>query len=243
VTAVPRDLTRRSAENEIMDGGIGSFALFDESLKQIETINRLTLGYRPLLAWLDRQLSGHGGYPVAVFDIGSGRGDLLRRIWNVARHKVVAVQLTGFDMETWSAAAARQATPEYMDISYRVADAFDVEATADFIVCSHTTHHMDEETLVRFIRWLDIHARRGWFICDLHRHPAAYLFSKFLLSVLPVNPMVRNDGAVSVARAFTASDWRRILERAGVPADIRWHFPFRYGISRVKEVRPLFPSS
>ncbi|MEZ0225767.1 MAG: methyltransferase domain-containing protein [Alphaproteobacteria bacterium] len=240
---MPPDFSRRSTENEIMDGGIDTFALFDESLTQIESINRLTMGYRPVLLWLNRQLSGHGGYPVTIFDIGSGRGDLLRQIWHAARHKAAAVQLTGIDIDAWSATAARQATPEYMNIGYRVANVFDVEETADFIVCSHTTHHMDDETLVRFIRWLETHARRGWFICDLHRHPAAYLFSKVLLSVVPVNPMVRNDGAVSVTRAFTASDWRRILERAGVSADVSWHFPFRYGIAHVKDVRPPSLSS
>jgi hypothetical protein len=44
--------------------------------------------------------------------------------------------------------------------------------------------------------------------------------------------MVRNDGAASVARAFVARDWEGIAKHAGVPAHIRWHFTFRYGIAR-----------
>lgn len=233
---MPRDLSRRSDEREIMDGGIGTFAQFDESLRQIESINRFTLGYRPVLKWLDTQLSGLNRQPLTVVDIGSGRGGLLRQIWNLSRRQEARVTLTGIDIDAWSAAAARKATPEYMHIDYCVADVLDVDMKADFIVCSHMTHHMDDDMLVRFICWLEAHARRGWFICDLHRHPAAYFLARLILKISPVNAMVRNDGVVSVARAFTASDWRKILERAGVSADIRWHFPFRHSIALVKRL-------
>lgn len=226
------DFSQRSNEQEIMDGGIGSFELFDESLKQIEAVNHLTLGYRPLLSWVDRQLQSHEPRPVTILDVGCGRGDLLRRIWSLARKKTVTVRLTGVDIDSWSAPAARQATPEYMDIDYRIGNVFDMDIEADFIVCSHVTHHMKNEELVAFIRWLEAHGRRGWFIGDLHRHPISFILAKMFLWLAPVNSMIRNDGPVSVARAFTAKDWREILKQAGVPAQIRWHFPFRYGVAR-----------
>ena len=231
---MPRDFSQRSNEQEIMDGGIGSFELFDESLKQIEAVNRLTLGYRPVLSWVDRQLSSPELRPVTILDVGCGRGDLLRRIWSLARKKKVTVRLTGVDIDSWSSPAARQATPEYMDIDYRIGNVFDMDIEADFIVCSHVTHHMKNDELVAFIRWLEAHARRGWFIGDLHRHPISFLLAKMFLCLAPVNSMIRNDGAVSVARAFTAKDWREILKQAGVPAQIRWHFSFRYGVARCK---------
>jgi 2-polyprenyl-3-methyl-5-hydroxy-6-metoxy-1,4-benzoquinol methylase len=226
------DFSQRSNEQEIMDGGIGSFELFDESLKQIEAVNHLTLGYRPLLSWVDRQLQSPKPRPVTILDVGCGRGDLLRRIWSLARKKTVTVRLTGVDIDSWSAPAARQATPEYMGIDYRIGNVFDMDIEADFIVCSHVTHHMKNDELVAFIRWLEAHARRGWFIGDLHRHPISFILAKMFLWLAPVNSMIRNDGPVSVARAFTAKDWREILKQAGVPAQIRWYFPFRYGVAR-----------
>jgi hypothetical protein len=82
---------------------------------------------------------------------------------------------------------------------------------------------------------MDNHALRGWFINDLHRHRVPYLFIKYVLSLVPANKTTRNDGPVSVARAFTAADWRRVLQQAGIPPAeyrIRWFFPFRYGIAR-----------
>ena len=229
-----RDFSRRSHEQEIMDGGICSFKLFDESLKQIETVNRLTLGYRPLLGWVDRQLSPSEPGSVAILDVGCGRGDLLRRIWSLARKKQVTVRLTGIDIDPWSSPAARQSTPGYMDVDYRTGNVVGMNIEADFIVCSHVTHHMKHAELVVFIQWLEAHARRGWYISDLHRHVISFILAKMVLFLAPVSSMIRNDGAVSVARAFTENDWREILKEAGVPAQIRWHFPFRYGVARRK---------
>jgi 2-polyprenyl-3-methyl-5-hydroxy-6-metoxy-1,4-benzoquinol methylase len=228
---VGHDFSHRSAEHEIMDGGIGSFELFDESLKQIETVNRLTLGYRPVLMWLEKQLSPQSG-PLVICDIGCGRGDLLRRIWALGRRKHIALRLIGIDIDPWSAPAARNATPPDMDIEYRTGDVFGMDVASDFIVCSNVAHHMRNEELVSFIRWLETHARRGWFISDLHRHFIPYIFAKLLLGLAPVNSMVRNDGALSVARAFTAQDWGEILRQASVRTEASWYFPFRYCVAR-----------
>lgn len=227
-----RDLCQRSDEREIMDAGIGDIAVFDNALNEIETVNRLTLGYRPVLFWLGKQLSAHQAF--SLLDIGFGRGGLLRSIGTLAKHRGISAELTGIDIAVWSADAARRATPADMSIDYRVGDVFASDIAADFIVCSHTTHHMTEDEIVLLIRWLERHARRGWFIVDLHRHIVPYLLTRMILFLAPVSPMVRNDGAVSITRAFTRQDWQKILQTAGVDADIRWYFPFRYGIARMK---------
>ena len=228
-----RNLAKRSREHEIMDAGIDDFAMFDDSLRQIETVNRLTLGYRPVLSWLGAQMSAKTF--LSVLDIGSGRGGLLRGIYALAKRKGAAVDLAGIDIAPWSAAAASKATPGEMRIDYRVNDVFRSDITADYIVCSHTTHHMTDAELVALIRWMEDHARRGWLIDDLHRHIIPYVFVKILLAFAPVNAMVRNDAAVSVARAFTRREWQALLDAAGVTAEIRWHFPFRYGVARLKD--------
>jgi len=53
--------------------------------------------------------------------------------------------------------------------------------------------------------------------------------------------MAQHDGPVSVARAFAADDWRHRLAEAGIPAErvcIEWFLPFRYSVSRRKEIDP-----
>lgn len=225
-----RDLARRSYEPELMDAGIGSFEFYDQSLRQIETVNHLTFGYRPILRWLRLRLKEG----VSVLDVGFGRGALLRAIRGLAVENDRALQLKGIDIAKWSVNAARAATPPAMKIDYRAGDVFHSNETSDFIICSHMTHHLNEDEIGALIGWLETHARRGWFICDLQRHPVSYLLAKLLLFLAPVNYMVRSDGAQSIARALTLKEWRRIVAAAQVDAEVRWHFPFRIGISRIK---------
>ncbi len=58
-------------------------------------------------------------------------------------------------------------------------------------------------------------------------------FIKFTARIFSRNRLIRNDAAVSVARAFTAADWRSLLEKAGIGdrARVQWFFPFRLCVS------------
>jgi hypothetical protein len=147
----------------------------------------------------------------------------------------VRPDLTGVDLNPWSKRSAEQSTPADMLIAYETSDifSFDQSRRADFIICSNFTHHLSDQELIRFIQWMQSHATRGWFINDLHRHPLPYHFIKTVFGVLPLNRLTSNDGPISISRAFTAPDWRRILTEAGVAdrATIEWFFPFRYAVS------------
>jgi hypothetical protein len=101
----------------------------------------------------------------------------------------------------------------------------------DFIVTSQFTHHLDDRQLVQFLRWLDRTAQRGWYITDLHRHAVPYYGFRVLARLMGWHRIVASDGTVSIARGFRRADWQAALAAAGVQADIRWQFPFRYGVS------------
>jgi 2-polyprenyl-3-methyl-5-hydroxy-6-metoxy-1,4-benzoquinol methylase len=234
------DLSHRSTGPEIMDSAAIPFPQFDRALGQIEAVNALTLGYRPILRWLGRQdLSGLRGKAVTILDVGCGRGALLRSIYGWARRRSLDVRLSGIDIHPWAKDAAERATPAHMQIEYQCGDILVCDPEpAELVVCSHVTHHLTDEAVVKFLRRLDGLARRGWFVSDLHRHPASYLLAKSLLCVAPVDRMLRSDGPTSVLRAFTARDWREYLHRAGIPTvrhRIEWFFPFRYGIAGWKD--------
>ena len=234
---MPPDFSQRSRQAEIMDSGMDSFADFDRALRQIEAVNSATLGYRAVLRWLERQdMATTAGRPVTIIDAGCGRGALLRRIRAWGRKRRLDMRLIGIDNNPWARTSAEKASRDGAPIEYRTADILEIESTPspDFVVCSHVMHHFGDGEIVRFLQWLDRHAARGWFISDLHRHPAPYFLAKSLLSVAPVGAMVRNDGPVSVLRAFTRGDWEKLLDAAEIPPRQRridWSFPFRYGIS------------
>src|SRR5690606_36930553 len=227
-------LRQRSNAPELMDGEDISFEEFHHCLQGLETINHLTLAYRPTLNWLRKAMRGGGA---SILDAGCGGGDMLRRLEGRARRHYWVVSLIGVDRNPWSKRSASLVSPD-SSIRYETQDIFhfDPRQEVDLIICSLFTHHLDDEQLPRFLRWLDARARRGWFINDLHRHPVPYYFIKGATRLLSRNRLIRHDAAVSVARSFTAADWRDSLQRADLrrPVLLQRHFPFRLCVSCLK---------
>jgi len=231
------DFRQRSIEAEWMDTQSTSFEEFKDCLRTLETINHLTLAYRPTRAWLEPLLAdAPPEQPVSVLDVGSGGGDMLRQIWAYAKERNPSLDLVGIDINPWAKQAAEQATPNEAPIRFETLDLFSLDATdrADFIISSLFAHHLSDHELVRFLQWMDHHATRGWFINDLHRHPLPYYFIKYVVKFFCRNRLIKHDAPLSVARAFIASDWLRLIKEAGIPEAhirIQWFFPFRYGVS------------
>ena len=162
---------------------------------------------------------------------------MLRRIARWGARRGIRLHLEGIDLNPASAAVARSATPAALPISYRIGDVFEeAPGRVDAVISSLVTHHMSDEEIVRFLRWMEGSARLGWFVNDLHRHPLAYHGFKVLSAVAGWHPVVRHDGAISVQRSFTGAEWARLLRAAGLErvARVRWHLPFRYCVSRIR---------
>src|SRR6266436_3427499 len=223
-----QDFSCRSHQPEMMDDEAVSYEDFCDCLRDLEFVNAFTLGYRPTLHWLKAALSGDkSGRPISVLDIGSGGGGMLRKIWKYTQRRGRETYLTGVDLNPWSKRSAESVTPRDAPIQYETADIFSIDSSrhADFIISSLFTHHLADSEVVNFLRWMDHHATQGWFINDLHRHPVPFVLIRYATRIAGLYPMVRNYGPISVARAFTAVDWRRLVAEAGIPAErvsINW---------------------
>jgi len=231
---------RRSTQSEMMDDPTIDFVCFSDCLRDLAIVNRLSLGYRPTLAWFKRQLRKRESIQhLSIFDVGSGGGDMLRQIARMVQRPGHSVSLTGIDLNPWSKRYAEQVTSPDLGIQFETSDIFNFapDRKADFVISSLFTHHLNDDQLVDFLRWMEHHTTQGWFINDLHRHPLAYFLIKYGALLLGFHIMVRHDGPISVARAFTKTDWIGYLKAAAIPMDqvkIRWFFPFRYGVERHK---------
>lgn len=231
-----RDFSRRSTEAEWMDDETVDYDTFRGCLHDLAQVNVVTLAHGPTLAFLER-LRGDGGLalgrPVEIVDVGSGHGDLLRAIARWAARKGVEVRLTGVDLNPWSARAAAEATTA--PIRWLTSDLFDYDEPCDIVVSSLFTHHLTDPQIVRFLAWMERTAKVGWFINDLHRHPFPFYGFGLLARVMRWHPFVIHDGPVSIARAFSAADWRGLLAQAGVTgAQVRWRFPFRLCVGKAR---------
>jgi len=236
----PLDFGRRSPQQELMDTEDCGAAEFEACLVDLAKVNRLTLAYRPTFAWLDRLARRRkAGGPLRIVDCGSGYGDMLRKIDDWAERRGVPVELTGIDLNPWSRTAALKATDVGRPIHWVTTDLFDYkpDQPIDIVLSSLFTHHLTDDQVVRFLKWMEATAGVGWFVNDLHRHPLPYYLFRTGARLMRWHRFVQSDGPISITRAFVPDDWHRLLVRAEVPAgaaEVRRVFPYRLCVGRMK---------
>ncbi|MCR0980914.1 methyltransferase domain-containing protein [Roseomonas populi] len=225
-------LRSRSDAPEIMDDSAQDFAAFSGALKDLERINRMSLAYRPTLRWLDALARREGARQLSVLDVGAGGGDMLARVAEWGARRGVAVELAALDRSPHAEAHARARHPG-LKMRWITADLFALDPSERFdaVVCSLFAHHLDDAALVRFLRWMEARARLGWLVSDLHRHPVPWATVWAGVRLMRMDPMVVHDSTVSIARGFSRADWQGLIDRAGVRAELRWAFPFRWIVS------------
>lgn len=214
---------RRSPGPEWMDDPDVTWPDFDAALHDLARLTRITRFHAPLRGFLEQALARCGGKSLSVLDVGAGGGDVLRYIAAWGARRGVALDLVGLDRSPWAARhAAAQGTPG----RWIASDLFDLPETEkfDLVICGLFTHHLDAESLRRFLPWLDSHARIGWQILDLHRHRLSWVGLWLGTRALRLAPMVVHDSTISVARGYVRADWEPVL--AGSGAELRWRFPF-----------------
>jgi SAM-dependent methyltransferase len=235
---------------ELMDSPCG-YLEFRTFLDDLTKVNRLTRGYKPTLAFLDRisvHIAKHrdNSHPLRILDVGSGGGDTLRVIarWAAARH--LPVELTGIDLNPHSTRAAQQFniedpvdpfSPLTANITFLTADVFTYapDPKPDIVLSALFTHHLGSPEIVRFLSWMEQHARLGWYINDLHRSRRAAFWFRFLPIFFGWHRFIAYDGPVSLRRAFIPADWQRMLAQANISsATIEQHPMNRLCVARIR---------
>jgi 2-polyprenyl-3-methyl-5-hydroxy-6-metoxy-1,4-benzoquinol methylase len=235
------DFSKRAELIELMDAPC-SREVMQACLRDLSRVNRWFLGYRPTLSWLESLELQRFQSPVHIVDVGCGYGDSLRRIETWAKEHRIRVMLTGCDLNPESVAVAAEATPKTSAIEWVASDVFRYQGTGpiDIVLSSLFTHHLIESDVVRFLRWMEEHARVGWFINDLSRSPIPYHLFKAFSRLMGLHPFVQHDGPVSFARAFVPDDWRKMCAAAGLPENeivIEGFTPGRLCVGRKKPQR------
>ena len=217
-------LRRRSDQAERMDTDCVDYDDYSRCLRDLSRVNVVTFTHRPMLSWLARRADGD----FSLLDIACGHGDALRR----SRHRYPKARLTGIDLNPWAIRAATQVTDPALRIDFVNDDAFAYQPAEpfDFIITSQFAHHLTNPQVVAFLRWIEAHAGKGWFIGDIHRHWMPYYGVPLLARLMLWHRFVREDGQISVARSFIPAEWEDLLNQAGIPghrAFVAWYLPFR----------------
>lgn len=221
----------RALAEEQMDAADLPYDIYARVLADLDRVNRVTMAARPTLAFLGRTVSA----PFRLLDVGYGDGGMLRTIARWAARRGIACTLVGIDLNLRSEAIARARSDPALAITYRTGDYADLSAEPwDFIISSLVTHHMSDDQRHTFLRFMEDHARIGWFVNDLHRHAFAYHSYPLLARLLGVHRIVREDGQLSIARSFVPADWQAMLVASGLAtvAQVQRVFPFRLCVAR-----------
>ncbi len=235
------DFSKRAQLTELMDAPC-TREVMEACLRDLSKVNRWFLAYRPTLNWLQSLELQRSKAPVRIIDVGCGYGDTLRRIEAWAQEHKIRMMLTGCDLNPESISIAAEATPKTSAIEWVAADVFSFRSTGpiDIVVSSLFTHHLVESDTIRFLQWMEEHARVGWFINDLSRAPIPYHLFKAFSKLAGLHPFVQHDGPVSIARAFVSQDWRIMCAAAGIPRDavaVEGFAPARLCVGRKKPQR------
>lgn len=93
------DFARRSSATELMDSPSIGFDEFHQCLRQLTIVNGCVLAYRPTLRWLKAMLrDAPADKTISILDVGSGSGNMLRKIRQLTRQRGINAAFTGVDL-------------------------------------------------------------------------------------------------------------------------------------------------
>ena len=223
-------LKHRSDEVEIMDDLSISGEVVNQTLRELNTINR-RLGGNQISVSAFKKLA-KGKEKVSLADLGCGGGDIMVQMAKWTRKEEIDASFVGIDANKNIVEYATAHTNAYPEITYQAINIFSDEFKSqsfDIIHCCLFVHHFTSQQLATLFRQFRKQAKVGVIINDLHRHPLAYWSITLLTSLFSKSLMVRNDAAISVARGFKKGELKEILEQAGITEySLSWKWAFRW---------------
>lgn len=216
---IPLIPAKRTAR-EILDLSPQAYSVdeLEESHADLRMVNRYLGERRALLKHLAAKIDGLAEF--SVLDIATGSADLPVTLAEWARKAGRKASITAVDLNELTIEIARRHTAGHPEIKVEVGDGRCLpfpEKSFDFVLCSKSNHHFSDTENVHLIQEMRRIARRGYIIMDLERSWFAYALIYLLTRLLVRNRLTRNDGPLSVLRAFTMAELAALAEDAGTP--------------------------
>lgn len=219
----------RSQEKELIDLGPDYYTHdeYVECLKKLFFINKFLGFFRGTLKIL-KKYSQHS----TLLDIGCGGGLFILNLSRFFPH----MQMHGIDISRQAIDEAQLSLHSWKKNKPNLRVFFQwqqqeqlVKNSFDIILATLVCHHLDDNDLVLFLRQTYIAARQAVIINDLHRHHLSYVLYKLICPCFLKNRLIIHDGLISIRRGFIRSEWKLLLQKAGIKNyELKWCFPFRW---------------
>ena len=209
-------------------------------MQELEVINTLLGGHRITINGFKKCVGDKTS--LSVCEIGCGGGDNLKAIFRYASKRGILVNMIGIDLKQECIDYAKENCREIVNAQWICADYKQAQLPSDpdIIFSSLFCHHFSDEGLAEIFEWMNQHAKSGFFINDLQRHPLAFYSIKFLTSIFSRSYLVKNDAPLSVRRGFHQSELRKQVNTAlqkdnSWKYEIHWQWAFRWLVTGIKK--------
>jgi 2-polyprenyl-3-methyl-5-hydroxy-6-metoxy-1,4-benzoquinol methylase len=201
----------------------------DQTLRELEVINRLLGGDYVTITGVAELIRKSGKNIFTIADLGCGGGDLAMKMIKWGKKKGVRLNVVGIDANPHIIDYARR---QYDQVSFEAMNIFSQDfknRKYDILTATLFIHHFDDDQLVELLSSMKSQARTGVVVNDIHRHAFSYHSIKWLTRFFSKSAMVKFDAPLSVRRAFKKKELMEILERAGISNySLRWKWAFRW---------------
>lgn len=225
-------LARRAAnERERMEDPACDKAALFRTYRQFSAINALFAQWRFLYRTRLRPIFREPSRTYRLLDVGSGGGDLARKLLTWTSADGLAVEILGIDPDPRVQEFVR-ARPWPEGIRFRAATIEQLvqeDERFDIVVSNNLLHHLDTDRLPAFLVQAASLARRLVLFNDIRRSPVAFALFPLLTAPFFHRSFVVADGLLSIRKSFTVPEMAALL-----PPGWRLErvFPYRILLSR-----------
>ncbi len=212
--------------------------IVDQTLHELDIINKFLGGNQITINGIKSLFNGVFPENFSIADLGCGSGEMLATVHKWALKNKIKPNLMGIDANRNVIRYAEQKHGE-LGIEFIARNIFEplfAKRRFDIILATLFTHHFTNNQLVFLIQQWYQQVSTGIIINDLHRHALAYKSIGLLTKAFSKSNMVIEDAPLSVARGFLKSDWKEILEGAGIKNySLKWRWAFRWELIIFKD--------
>jgi ubiquinone/menaquinone biosynthesis C-methylase UbiE len=237
-------MRRLDDSSEFLDGPLDARTL-EGNLRDLARVNRFlggtALSWRALAPLL---LEGEGTESLRLLDVGTGAADIPISLVRRAERSGVGLEVVASDVRPEIVAIARaraaEASTSSVEVGLGQTDRIDeLDSSFDVVHSSMVLHHLDPGAAAAALREMARVASRAVIVNDLDRTEAWYLGARVLALLTTTNAYTRNDGPLSVRRAYRPNEMRQLAERAGLVEEARYRArpAYRYAIT-FRHARP-----
>ena len=224
-------LRERSEQFEIMDDMTMAGPQLRRTLNLLASINLWLGGNALTLDGMKSLLKSQPpGKTIRIVDLGCGNGDMLRKLYHFGVKHGYDLDLVGVDANPNSVDYARELSSGMDNLTFKTLNIFSEdfgEMEYDIAIATLFMHHFSDEEITKLVSELQQKSTIGVLINDLHRSELAYALF-WVISLFFRNEVARNDGLVSIRKAFRRKDLEKYAKRIQGNSSIRWRWAFRY---------------